>query len=131
MIGVERLYAIGSMSLPPVKPYYCSVEFNQDPRHASAAERQGAGPRDDEPSKQHVKISDNACCFFLYHFGVSPPFLTDDLSRKALRHLVNVVAARETILLLGRVQSGPAPCVRRRTPRRGDPGTMNPQNSMD
>src|SRR5215831_5106610 len=89
------------MSLPPVKRYYCWVEFNQDPRHASAAERQGAGPRDDEPSKQHVKISDNACCFFLYHFGVSPPFLTDDLSRKALCHRVNVVAARKTVLLLG------------------------------
>src|SRR5215813_7453675 len=95
------------MSLPPVKPYNCSVEFNQDRGHASAAERQGAGPKDIERAKQHVRSTTTHAASSSNTLVYSPPFLTDDLSRKALCHQVNVVAARETVLLLGRVQSGP------------------------
>jgi hypothetical protein len=34
LIYVERYYAIGSISLPPLKPYYGWVKFNQERRDA-------------------------------------------------------------------------------------------------
>jgi hypothetical protein len=34
MTHVERFYAIGSISLPPLKPYYGWVKFNQERRDA-------------------------------------------------------------------------------------------------
>jgi hypothetical protein len=34
LIYVERYYAIGSISLPPLKPYYDWVKFNQERRDA-------------------------------------------------------------------------------------------------
>src|SRR5262249_35777238 len=89
----------------------------------------GAGPRDDERANQHERSTTTPAASSSNTLVYSPPLLTDDLRRKAICHRVNVVAARETILLLGRVQSGPAPCVRRRTPKARDPGTMNAQTA--
>ena len=48
MIQIAKLYAIGSMSFPRLKPYYRSVDFTKAPAHASTTDQSpqlSCGPR--------------------------------------------------------------------------------------
>ena len=41
-IQIAKLYAIGSMSFPRLKPYYRSVDFTKATAHASTTDRQSS-----------------------------------------------------------------------------------------